>query len=123
MSDNESSDDDIGPMPTGMVESADLTTKIKKPVKKKRKLAFSQVYANDLPRADLYERSYMHRDVVSHIAVSKNAEFVVSASRDGHVKFWKKVQEQLKEVERSKKITAKIMKKIKETPQDENKQV
>ena len=38
-------------------------------------------------------------------------------------KFWKKVQEQLKEVARSKKITAKIMKKIKETPQDENKQV
>ena len=38
-------------------------------------------------------------------------------------KFWKKVQEQFKEVARSKKITAKIMKKIKEIPQDENKQV
>ncbi len=38
-------------------------------------------------------------------------------------KFWKKVREQLKEADRSKKFTAEIMKKIKETPQDENKQV
>ena len=38
-------------------------------------------------------------------------------------KIWKKVREQLKEADRSKKFTAEIMKKIKETPQDENKQV
>ena len=37
--------------------------------------------------------------------------------------FWKKVREHLKEVDRSKKFTAEIMKKIKDTPQDENKQV
>ena len=36
-------------------------------------------------------------------------------------KFWKKIQKQLKEVERSKQFTAEIMKRIKDTPQDENK--
>ena len=35
-------------------------------------------------------------------------------------KFWKEVQKQLKEVERSRKFTAEIMKRVKETPQDEN---
>ncbi len=36
-------------------------------------------------------------------------------------KIWKKIVEELKEVERSKKITADIMKRIKGMPQDENK--
>ena len=35
----------------------------------------------------------MHRDVVTHICVSKPTEFVVTASNDGHVKFWKKMAE------------------------------
>lgn len=35
-------------------------------------------------------------------------------------KFWKKIQEELKEAERSKKFTAEIMKRIKEVSQDEN---
>jgi hypothetical protein len=34
--------------------------------------------------------------------------------------FWKKIQKGLKEAERSKKFTAEIMKRIKETPQSED---
>ena len=37
----------------------------------------------------------MHRDIVSHIAVSKSTEFIVTASRDGHVKFWKKMADSI----------------------------
>ena len=33
--------------------------------------------------------------------------------------YWKKIVEELKEVQRSKKITKEIMKRIKETPQKE----
>ncbi len=36
-------------------------------------------------------------------------------------KFWKTIRTQLKEVERSKKFTIEIMKRIKDIPQDENK--
>ena len=32
----------------------------------------------------------MHRDTVTHVAVS-SSHFILSASNDGHVKFWKKV--------------------------------
>jgi hypothetical protein len=35
--------------------------------------------------------------------------------------FWQKIVQELKEVERNKKVTADIMKKIKEIPQDEKK--
>ncbi|KAK3089441.1 hypothetical protein FSP39_003617 [Pinctada imbricata] len=35
----------------------------------------------------------MHRDVVTHLAVSKT-DFIVTASCDGHVKFWKKAEEE-----------------------------
>ncbi|KAJ1941651.1 Peptidyl-prolyl cis-trans isomerase cyp15 [Kickxella alabastrina] len=42
-----------------------------------------------LPCATMYERSYMHRDSVDSIVVTR-AGFVITMSADGHVKFWKK---------------------------------
>ena len=44
-----------------------------------------------LPSATAYEKSYMHRDTVTHVAAAPGASFFVTASCDGHVKFWKKV--------------------------------
>ncbi|KAL0869555.1 hypothetical protein ABMA27_005821 [Loxostege sticticalis] len=83
---NEDADDGdgwIGPMPA---EAA-------KPKAKKRKvLEFESLYIENLPNSETYERSYMHRDVVSHIIVTKT-DFVVTASQDGHLKFWKKQEE------------------------------
>ncbi len=38
----------------------------------------------------MYEKSYMHRAEVSHIAVTPKTHFVVTASTDGVIKFWKK---------------------------------
>ena len=43
-----------------------------------------------LPSALMYERSYMHRDTVTDVAAARSAEFFISASHDGHLKFWKK---------------------------------
>lgn len=34
----------------------------------------------------------MHRDIITHVVVTKT-EFVITASCDGHVKFWKKMEE------------------------------
>ncbi|GER25553.1 peptidyl-prolyl cis-trans isomerasecyclophilin-type family protein [Striga asiatica] len=55
----------------------------------KRPLQFEQAYLDALPSANMYEKSYMHRDVVTHVAVSA-ADFFISGSSDGHLKFWKK---------------------------------
>lgn len=46
----------------------------------------------NLPNSECYEKSYMHRDVITHIVVTKT-DFVITASVDGHVKFWKKMEE------------------------------
>ncbi|CAN6455360.1 unnamed protein product [Victoria cruziana] len=55
----------------------------------KRPLQFEQAFLDSLPSANMYEKSYMHRDVVTHVAVSA-ADFFITGSIDGHLKFWKK---------------------------------
>jgi peptidylprolyl isomerase domain and WD repeat-containing protein 1 len=88
-------DDDFGPMPVsdaavtatgGSTEGGQAGKK-----KKARKLEHERLFLENLPTGKLYEHSFMHRDVISHIVVSKATEFVVTASVDGHVKFWKKM--------------------------------
>ncbi|KAI8372788.1 peptidyl-prolyl cis-trans isomerase cyp15 [Radiomyces spectabilis] len=75
------SDDDIGPlMPPS---ETDL------PRKKKRTLAYEKLYLANIPSADMYEKSYMHRDVLNQVAVTKS-DFIITTSVDGHLKFWKK---------------------------------
>lgn len=96
------SDDDFGPKPmTGneaiavAAESAEVakeaTTEVKKNIKKRRKLLNEQVFLDALPTSERYEKSYMHRDVVTHVACAKQTEFIITGSADGHVKFWKKL--------------------------------
>ncbi|KAM3959364.1 peptidylprolyl isomerase domain and WD repeat-containing protein 1-like [Aphomia sociella] len=81
--DAEEEEEWIGPMPS---EAA-------KPKPKKRKvLEFESLYLENLPSSETYEHSYMHRDVVTHVLVTKT-DFVVTASQDGHLKFWKKQEE------------------------------
>ena len=55
-----------------------------------QKLDNEQEYLHALPSADMYERSYMHRETVTHSAMAMQTEFLVTASADGHIKFWKK---------------------------------
>ena len=59
---------------------------------KKSSLPHEKEFLRNLPSAQMYEKSYMHRDAVSHVLSCSTAtsDFFVSASRDGHVKFWKK---------------------------------
>ena len=101
------SDDDFGPMPqpagavdiaaaegepsvqhSSSVAAGSSDKVVKKAVKK---LKYEKLYLDNLPSSSMYERSFMHRDVVTHIAVSKQTEFIITASHDGHVKFWKKL--------------------------------
>ena len=76
-----SSDDDFGPALPSTV-----------PPKKKRKLPYESLYINALPKATRYSKSLMHREQLHsvHIAPAP-ADFVMTTSIDGVVKFWKKV--------------------------------
>jgi len=60
------------------------------PKPKKRKiLEFEQQYLDALPSGQMYEKSYMHRDTVTHVVVT-SSDFIITASVDGCLKFWKK---------------------------------
>ncbi|KAL0076192.1 peptidyl-prolyl cis-trans isomerase cyp15 [Phycomyces blakesleeanus] len=79
---DEEEEEDIGPVlpPTGDSEA---------PRKKKRSLAHEQLFLSHLPSSDMYETSYMHRDTLNHVEVTKH-DFIITTSNDGHLKFWKK---------------------------------
>lgn len=59
--------------------------------KKKKVLPYERLYLDNLPCAESYEKSYMHRDVITHCIVT-SSDFIITASCDGHIKFWKKVE-------------------------------
>lgn len=80
----ESQEEWIGPLPT---EAAP------EPQKKKRKvLHHEKLFLENLPNSESYEKSYMHRDVITYCVATKT-DFIVTASTDGHVKFWKKSED------------------------------
>ncbi|GBN35946.1 Peptidylprolyl isomerase domain and WD repeat-containing protein 1 [Araneus ventricosus] len=62
------------------------------PVKKRKVLEFEHMYLKNMPDKESYEKSYMHRDVITHVALTKT-DFLITASCDGHLKFWKKTDE------------------------------
>jgi peptidylprolyl isomerase domain and WD repeat-containing protein 1 len=47
-------------------------------------------YLEGVPSASMYERSFMHRDTVTHVAVAASCDMLLTGSADGHLKFWKK---------------------------------
>lgn len=58
-------------------------------LKKAKFLQREQIYIDNLPSCEAYERSYMHRDVISHLQMTKT-QFLITVSVDGYIKFWKK---------------------------------
>uniref|UniRef100_A0A7S1KV78 peptidylprolyl isomerase n=1 Tax=Alexandrium catenella TaxID=2925 RepID=A0A7S1KV78_ALECA len=83
--DDDDDDDDMGPMPA----PPPAATK----AKKKKVLKNAHVYLDNLPKAEMYEKSFMHRDTVSFAISSHSTGFLVTGSVDGHIKFWKKQYE------------------------------
>ncbi|KAI9606204.1 hypothetical protein H4Q26_004579 [Puccinia striiformis f. sp. tritici PST-130] len=92
----EESDEEVGPLPAGNDE--------KKKTEKSRKKVVCHLYhhivsssgtttqtsiSQNLPSSERYHRSFMHRDVVSWVTVTRTL-FIITASVDGHIKFWTK---------------------------------
>lgn len=83
--DDDDDDDGFGPMPVPAPAAA-------KP-KKRKVLKHAHVYLDNLPKGEMYEKSFMHRDVVCFVLASPTTGFLVTGSVDGHIKFWKKQYE------------------------------
>jgi peptidylprolyl isomerase domain and WD repeat-containing protein 1 len=87
------SDDEFGPAPAAEepmgADSGNAAKQV--PAKKKRRLENESVYLASLPSATAYEKSYMHRDVITHIVIARDEDFILTGSIDGHIKLWKKM--------------------------------
>ncbi|KAK9508026.1 hypothetical protein O3M35_007777 [Rhynocoris fuscipes] len=79
INDKNENDGNIGPGP------------LPPPLKKRKILVHEKLFLDNLPSAECYEKSFMHRDVISHVLITKT-EFIITASVDGHIKFWKKME-------------------------------
>lgn len=78
-----SSEDDIGPA---------LPSTVSEPAKKKRRtLPHESLYLAALPCSVRYSKSLMHKAVLSSVTVTSHTDFLITASVDGQVSFWKKV--------------------------------
>ncbi|CAL8075328.1 unnamed protein product [Calicophoron daubneyi] len=82
------SGDIVGPLPSEMQSSDEAEPPVKKP---KRVLKDEAVYLRNIPTAQYYEVSYMHRNAITHLAYSKT-HYLMSCSNDGHLKFWRKAE-------------------------------
>jgi len=80
--DDSSSSSGGGPMPA----AAPAVPK----VKRKKVLRKPEVYMDNLPKGEMYEKSFMHRDTVCFCVCSLKTQFIITGSVDGHLKFWKK---------------------------------
>lgn len=77
--------------PQAADEEDDMVGPMLPPQPKKRKiLEHEQAYLAALPSAQMYEKSFMHRDTVTQVAVAQAQDFLMTGSIDGHLKFWKK---------------------------------
>lgn len=81
---DEDSDDDVGPMPMPAEASKSGGAK-----KKRKVLPHEKLYLEHLPSADRYSKSFMHRDVINFVVMTRT-EFLITTSVDGHLKLWKK---------------------------------
>ncbi|KAJ7644158.1 hypothetical protein FB45DRAFT_289732 [Roridomyces roridus] len=76
------SDDEQGPMPLPAGESDGVK-------KKKKVLPHERLYLEHLPNTDQYYKSFMHRDTINFVVVTRT-DFLITTSVDGHLKLWKK---------------------------------
>jgi len=62
--------------------------------KRKKKKNSSNNNSNSLfeiPDSNHYQVSYLHRSIISHVVYSPKHDYILSASKDGVVKFWKRM--------------------------------
>lgn len=83
--DEDDDDDEVGPsLDVGPGPNGDEGKK-----KKRAVLPHEKTYLDHLPSAERYYKSFMHRDQINFVTITKT-EFLITTSIDGHVKLWKK---------------------------------
>ena len=64
--------------PASVANAGEEDAKERPKKKRRRVLPFEKLYLEQLPTGEMYEKSYMHRDVVTHTVVSSKTGKSVS---------------------------------------------
>ncbi|KAL3311628.1 Peptidylprolyl isomerase domain and WD repeat containing protein 1, partial [Cichlidogyrus casuarinus] len=92
-----SPEEEIGPSLSDMADAGQKHSldRVRKPPSAKRQCQIedAELHLENLPTAQYYEISYMHRNVISHLGYAVTG-YVISCSVDGNVKFWRKAEGQ-----------------------------
>ncbi|EAK90537.1 cyclin'cyclophilin like peptidyl-prolyl cis-trans isomerase fused to WD40 repeats at the N-terminus' [Cryptosporidium parvum Iowa II] len=85
-------DDSLGPMPTMLttndsIEKVESENKDNKERERNREKELEKIV--NIPKTDFYECSFMHKKQVTHILSSNKTGFIITASKDGVIKFWR----------------------------------
>lgn len=72
-------------------DAAKSTERVLKTSLERRKHAafVKRMALQELPEGQRYSKSFMHAETISFVHSTINTNFVITASIDGHVKFWK----------------------------------
>ena len=79
------------PATGGDEEKSDVGPALPESKKIRRTIENEALYIQNLPSSEAYEKSYNHRDIVTHVAVTPLTDFLITASCDGYIKFWRKI--------------------------------
>ncbi|KAK9171304.1 Cyclophilin type peptidyl-prolyl cis-trans isomerase/CLD family protein [Cryptosporidium meleagridis] len=90
--DDDEDDDSLGPMPsmletTDSIEKVELENKDNRERERNREKELEKIV--NIPKTDFYECSFMHKKQVTHILSSNKTGFIITASKDGVIKFWR----------------------------------
>lgn len=93
--DEDSDTEEIGPPrpPSGAEDDDIIGPPAPKKIKQKS-LKFEKLFMDNIPDQSYYEKSYMHRETLTHVSFT-STDFLVTASMDGHLMIWKKQQENI----------------------------
>lgn len=67
------------------------TKKLQKSTNTSNLAELHDLLLSGLPSSDLYELSYMHKEIINNVISSSKTDYIITLSTDGHVKFWKKM--------------------------------
>ncbi|EAR95354.1 peptidyl-prolyl cis-trans isomerase, cyclophilin-type protein (macronuclear) [Tetrahymena thermophila SB210] len=76
------------------LESADVGPS----VKLLKNIDIVDVLLKNVPSGEMYEKSYMHREVVNMIIGAPKNDTIITISVDGHVKFWRKIYQLIEQI-------------------------
>lgn len=72
---NDNDDEELNEIKISKKDEVDNDKNIER---KKKKLDFEHLYLNQLPSSECYEKSYMHKESITHVISASKTDFIIT---------------------------------------------